>query len=104
MIDNFSLLVLLLVNSLKVLSFLLPVLISSFPVHAVSNPVILKCTRVRHKDILVKPRNGDAFCSKIMKMEPVGVSFDKPVTVLFSHSAAEHGANADYCTQIDNRS
>ena len=31
-----------------------------------------------------------------MKMEPEGVSFDKPVTVLLSHSAAEDGANADY--------
>ena len=45
---------------------------------------------------MVKPRNGEAFCSKIMKMEPEGVSFDKPVTVLLSHSAAEDGANADY--------
>ena len=31
-----------------------------------------------------------------MKMEPDNVSFDKPVTVLLSHSAAEDGANADY--------
>ena len=31
-----------------------------------------------------------------MKMEPESVSFDKPVTVLLSHSAAQDGANADY--------
>ena len=31
-----------------------------------------------------------------MKMEPERVSFDKPVTVFLSHSAAEDGAYADY--------
>ena len=67
-----------------------------FPAQAVSKPVILKCERVRYKDNPVKPRKGETFCSRIIKMEPEGLPFAEPVTVLLSHSAAEDGAYADY--------
>jgi len=44
---------------------------------------------VRHKECKVKLKNGEVFVSRILKIEPEGVTFKKPVTVLLSHSLAE---------------
>jgi hypothetical protein len=44
---------------------------------------------VRHKECEVKPRDGEVFVSQILKIEPEGVTFKKPVTVLLSHSLYE---------------
>ena len=49
-----------------------------------------------HTDSQTKPRRGEVHCSSIVKLEPGGVDFKKPVTVLLSHSSAEKGANAYY--------
>ena len=49
----------------------------------------LTCSRVKYSDCKVKPREGEFFVSRILKMEPEGVVFDKPVTVLLSHSLYE---------------
>ena len=51
---------------------------------------------MKYKECEVKPRDGEAFVSRILKIEPGGVTFQKPVTVLLSHSAYEHQAFADY--------
>jgi hypothetical protein len=37
----------------------------------------------------VKPNEGEEFVSRILKIEPEGVTFRKPVTVLLSHSLDE---------------
>ena len=47
------------------------------------------CSRVKYCDCKVKPREGEFFVSRILKMEPEGVVFNKPVTVLLSHSLYE---------------
>ena len=47
------------------------------------------CNRVKYCDCKVKPREGEFFVSRILKMEPEGVVFNKPVTVLLSHSLYE---------------
>jgi hypothetical protein len=44
---------------------------------------------VKYKECEVKPRDGEVFVSRILKIEPEGVTFKKPVTVLVSHSANE---------------
>ena len=49
----------------------------------------LRCSRVKYSDCKVKPREGEFFVSRILKMEPEGVVFDEPVTVLLSHSLYE---------------
>jgi hypothetical protein len=67
-----------------------------FPAEAVENPVSIRLRCIRNQDCEVKPRNGDVFCSSIVKMEPKGYVFNKPVTVLLSHCAAQDGAYADY--------
>ena len=62
------------------------------PPEAVSEEVTLTCSRVRYNDPeAVKPRDGEVFVSRILKIEPEGVVFRKPVTVLFSHSLYEDG-------------
>ena len=67
-----------------------------FPKQAVSESVVFTCTLVRHNDCPVKPTEGEVFCSSIIKIEPQGFVFEKPVTVLLSHSAVEKGAYTDY--------
>ena len=44
---------------------------------------------MRHKECKVKLKNGEVFVSRILKIEPEGVTFKKPVTVLLSHSLDE---------------
>ncbi|CAB4041383.1 Hypothetical predicted protein, partial [Paramuricea clavata] len=60
-----------------------------FPPNSVEEEVTLTFSRVRHKDCEVKPRDGEVFVSQILKIEPEGVKFKKPVTVLLSHSLYE---------------
>ena len=60
-----------------------------FPPNAVEETVTLKCSRVKYKECEVKPRDGEVFVSRIFKVEPEGVTFKKPVTVLLSHSLYE---------------
>jgi hypothetical protein len=67
-----------------------------FPAEAVANKISIWLSCIRHQDCKVKPRTGDVFCSSIVKMEPEGYVFNKPVTVLLSHCAAQDGAYADY--------
>ena len=60
------------------------------PPNAVIEEVTLTCSRVKYKDLeTVKPRNGEAFVSRILKIEPAGVIFRKPVLVFLSHSLYE---------------
>ena len=47
------------------------------------------CSRVKYSDCKVKPREGESFVSRILKMEPESGVFDRPVTVLLSHSLYE---------------
>ena len=49
----------------------------------------LTCSRVKYCDCKVKPREGEFFVSRILKMESEDVVFDIPVTVLLSHSLYE---------------
>ena len=49
----------------------------------------LTCSRVKYSDCKVKPREREFFVSRILKMEPEGVVFNEPVTVLLSHSLYE---------------
>ena len=52
---------------------------------------------MRHNDPeAVKPRDGEVFVSRILKIEPEGVIFRKPVTVLFSHSLYEDQVFLDF--------
>ncbi len=44
----------------------------------------------------VKPRDGELFVSRILKVEPENVTFKKPVTVLLSHSAYEDQVFFDF--------
>ena len=44
----------------------------------------------------VKPRDGEVFVSRILKIQPEGVIFRKPVTVLFSHSLYEDQVFLDF--------
>jgi hypothetical protein len=44
---------------------------------------------VKYKECEVKPRDGEVFVSRILKIEPEGLTFKKPVTVLLSHSLYE---------------
>ena len=44
---------------------------------------------MKHKECEVKPRDGEIFVSRILKIEPEGLTFKKPVTVLLSHSLYE---------------
>ena len=37
----------------------------------------------------MKPRDGEAFTSRILEIEPKDVLFSKPVTILLSHSLYE---------------
>ena len=60
-----------------------------FPPEAVEEEVTLKFDRVKYKDCKVKPRDEEVFVSMILKIEPEGVVFKKPVTVLLSHSLSE---------------
>ena len=60
------------------------------PPNAVNGTVTLTCSRVRYNDPeAVKPRDGALFVSRILKIEPEGVLFKKPVTVFLSHSLYE---------------
>ena len=61
-----------------------------FPRRALwSSTETLTCSRVKYSDCKVKPREGEFFVSRILKMEPEGLFFYKPVTVLLSHSLYE---------------
>ena len=60
-----------------------------FPPNAVDEKVTLKCRRVKHKECKVKLSDGEVFVSRILKIEPEGVTFKQPVTVLLSHSLDE---------------
>ena len=60
-----------------------------FPPEAVWSKKTLTCSRVKHSDCKVNPREEEFFVSRILKMEPEGVVFEKPVTVLLSHSLYE---------------
>ena len=53
------------------------------------SPETVTCSRVKYSDCKVKPREGEFFVSRILKMEPESVVFDEPVTVLLSHSLYE---------------
>jgi hypothetical protein len=44
---------------------------------------------VKYKECEVKPSDGEVFVSWILKVEPEGLTFKKPVTVLLSHSLDE---------------
>jgi hypothetical protein len=62
-----------------------------FPPNAVEEEVTLMCSRVKLKiqECEVKPRDGEVFVSRILKVEPEGLTFKKPVTVFLSHSLYE---------------
>ena len=67
------------------------------PPNAVNKIVTLTFSRVRYNDPeAVKPRDGEVFVSRILKIEPEGVVFRKPVTVLFSHSLYEDQVFLDF--------
>ena len=66
-----------------------------FPPKAVEGEVTLTCSRVKHKEF-VKPRDGELFVSRILKVEPENVTFKKPVTVFLSHSAYEDQVFLDF--------
>ena len=61
----------------------------AFPPKAVWRKETLACSRVKYSDCDVNPREGEVFVSQILKMEPKRFVFDKPVTVLLSHSLYE---------------
>ena len=44
---------------------------------------------MKYSDCKVNPREGEFFVSRILKMEPERLVFEKPVTVLLSHSLYE---------------
>ena len=67
-----------------------------FPPRAFDEQETLKATRVRYQDCEVNPNDGDVFVSRILKIEPKGVTFKKPVTVLLSHSAYEDQVFLDF--------
>ena len=60
-----------------------------FPPEAVWIEETLTCSRVKYSDCDVNPREGEFFVSRILKMEPEDMVFEKPVTVLLSHSLHE---------------
>ncbi len=66
-----------------------------FPPKAVEGEVTLTCSRVKYKEF-AKPRDGELFVSRILKVEPENVTFKKPVTVLLSHSAFEDQVFFDF--------
>ena len=67
-----------------------------FPLGAVALPVTFTCRRIRNGECSVKPREREAFCSKIIDIRPKGFNFKEPVTVLLPHSAVDEGAYAHY--------
>ena len=60
-----------------------------FPPTAVRRETTLTCGRVKYSDCEVNPGEGEFFVSRILKIEPEGVVFERPVTVLLSHSLYE---------------
>ena len=66
-----------------------------FPSQAVSKPVTVTCSVLKHKKAPCKPKKDEFFCSRIYCMDPEHVAFNKPVSVLLTHSAAEEGAYVD---------
>ena len=60
-----------------------------FPSQAVEEQVILTWDKVNSEECGIKPRDGELFVSSILRIEPEGVRFKKPVTVLLSHSVHE---------------
>ena len=67
-----------------------------FPPQVVQEEVSLTFSRIRHEECEEKPKDGEAFVSRILKIEPEGVKFRTPVTVLLSHSACERQDIACY--------
>ena len=60
-----------------------------FPPAALWVEKTLTCSRVKYSDCKVNPREGEFFVSRILKIKPEGMVFDKPATVLLSHSLYE---------------
>ena len=60
----------------------------------------LRCSRVKYSDCKVKPREGEFFISRILKMELESVVFDEPVTVLLSHSLYEDQDFLDFYEMV----
>ena len=67
-----------------------------FPPQVVEKEITLTCSRRMYKECEEKPKDGEAFVSRILKIEPEGVRFKKPVTILLSHSAYEDHDFTDY--------
>ena len=60
-----------------------------FPPNTVKVPVTLTCSRVTDEEYELKPRDEELFVSQILGIEPEGLTFEKPVTVLLSYSVYE---------------
>ena len=67
-----------------------------FPPQVVEEQVTLTYSEVNFKELKVKPRDGELLVSEILKIEPEGVTFKKPVTVLLSHSVYEDQVFMDF--------
>ena len=67
-----------------------------FPPNAVKEPVTLTCSRVTDEEYELKPTDGELFVSQILGIEPEGLTFEKPVTVLLSHSVYEDQSFLDF--------
>ncbi len=67
-----------------------------FPPQVVEEQVTLTYSDVNFEDCKVKPRDGELLVSEILKIEPEGVTFKKPVTVLLSHSIYEDQVFMDF--------
>ncbi len=67
-----------------------------FPPQVVEEQVTLTYREVNFKEREVKPRDGELLVSEILKIEPEGVTFKKPVTVLLSHSVYEDQVFMDF--------
>ena len=60
-----------------------------FPPNAVEKRVTLTGRCVTDEECKLKPMDGELFVSQILGIEPIGLTFEKPVTVLLSHSVYE---------------
>ena len=67
-----------------------------FPSQAAEEKVTLTWDEVNDEECGIKPREGELFVSSIFRIEPEGVTFKKPVTVLLSHSVHEDDIFLDF--------
>ena len=67
-----------------------------FPPQVVEEQVTLTYRKVNFKECEERPKDGELFVSGILKIEPKGVTFKKPVTVLLSHSVYEDQVFMDF--------